>query len=138
MVDPHMARSPSVAATSAAIRSQHISLALLAGLIALIIAWQLASSVTPRSVGIGLALSLPLWLPLRGISRANRRSFAWATLCVIPYFVIGTTEAVANPVARVWAGACLALSLALFVTLIAYLRLTRPVVVAGADLGSER
>lgn len=134
MVDPHITGAPLAATPSAAIRSQQISLALLAGLIALVIAWHVVPSVTPRSAGIGLALSLPLWLPLPGIWRANRRTFAWATLCVIPYFVIGTTEAVANPASRGWAGACLALSLALFVTLIAYLRLTRPVVVAAESV----
>jgi uncharacterized membrane protein len=70
---------------------------------------------------------VPLWLPLRGLLRRRRRTYAWATLCVIPYFVLGVTEAVANPMQRLWAGACLAIALALFVALIAYLRLTRAV-----------
>lgn len=107
--------------------AQRLSIVLDLCLIALVIAWQIAGVWTSRSVIIGLMLTLPLWPPLYGMWRANRRTFAWATLCVIPYFVIGTTEAVANPATRSWAGACLALSLALFVTLIAYLRLTRPV-----------
>lgn len=106
--------------------ARRFSIALDLCLIALVVAWQIVGVWTSRSLMIGLMLSLPLWLPLYGMWRANRRTFAWATLCVIPYFVIGTTEAVANPATRLWAGSCLALSLALFVTLIAYLRLTRP------------
>jgi uncharacterized membrane protein len=46
---------------------------------------------------------------------------------VIPYFIVGITESIANPARRNWAGVCLALSLCLFVSLIAYLRVTRPI-----------
>ena len=55
----------------------------------------------------------------------NRRTFAWATLCVTPHFIYSLTELVANPSIRVLAAAILLLSLALVVALVAFLRLTR-------------
>lgn len=79
-----------------------------------------------RGLGLAAALLWPLLLPLPGLLRRRRRTFAWATLCVTPYFIYGTTEAVANPAVRALAAAILAASLALFVALVAYLRLTRP------------
>jgi uncharacterized membrane protein len=58
--------------------------------------------------------------------RRDRRTYAWATLCVIPYFILGVTEALANPERRLWSGLCLAFALLLFSTLILYLRVTNP------------
>ena len=72
-----------------------------------------------------LLLVAPLVAPLPGLLRSNRRTFAWATLCVTPHFVYALTEAVANPAIRPLAAAMLGLSLGLVVALIAYLRLTR-------------
>jgi hypothetical protein len=46
---------------------------------------------------------------------------------VIPYFVYGLVETIANPAARPAAGAILFASLTLFVLLIAHLRVTRAV-----------
>jgi len=86
----------------------------------------LLSGEGPASVLVAVALVLPLALPLRGILQWRRRAFAWATLCVTPYLIYGTTEVVANPPVRVLAGAILVDSLALFVALVACLRLTRP------------
>ena len=71
-------------------------------------------------------LLVSLALPLRGLLRRNRRTYAWATLCLTPHFVYALTELVANPVLRPHAAAMLLLSLALMVALVAYLRLTRP------------
>ncbi len=79
-----------------------------------------------RGLGLAAALLWPLLLPLPGILRRRRRTFAWATLCVTPYFIYGTTEAVANPAVRTLAAAILAASLVLFCALVAWLRLTRP------------
>jgi uncharacterized membrane protein len=86
----------------------------------------LRSGASPASLLLTAALLLPLALPLPGILHGRRRTYAWATLCVTPYFIYGTTEAVANPAGRTAAGAILATSLALFVALVAFLRLTRP------------
>ena len=78
------------------------------------------------SVVLAVALLAPLLLPLRGILRGERRTHAWATLCVIPGFVYGITEVVANPAARPLAAAILGTSLLFFFALVAYLRVTRP------------
>ena len=96
----------------------------LATLIAVVIAWQLSKELSVARLAIAIVLSVPLLLPVAGLLRGNRRTHAWATLCVIPYFILGVTEAIANPSQRLWAAACLSLALALFVLLIAYLRLT--------------
>ena len=72
-----------------------------------------------------LLLVAPLVATLPGLLRSDRRTFAWATLCVTPHFVYALTEAVANPAIRALAAAMLGLSLGLVVALIAYLRLTR-------------
>ncbi|MFL6576707.1 MAG: DUF2069 domain-containing protein [Povalibacter sp.] len=95
-------------------------------LIALLFAWHLHEAPTVARAAMAFGLSLPLLAPLPGLWRSHRRTFAWATLCVIPYFVVGITESIANPANRPWSAPCLALSLLLFVGLIAYLRVTRP------------
>ena len=99
----------------------------LALLIALVLAWQLSRQFTVARAALAVMLVTPLLLPLRGLIRGNRRTYAWATLCVIPYFILGVTEAIANPPQRAWAAGCLSVALALFVLLILYLRLTRDV-----------
>ena len=73
-----------------------------------------------------LVLVAPLLAALPGLLRGRRRTFAWATLCLTPHFVYALTEIVANPAVRPLAATMFGLSLGLVVTLIAYLRLTRP------------
>ena len=77
-------------------------------------------------MGLALGLLVPLLLPLPGLLRSHRRTHAWATLCIVPYFIYGLTEVIANPAVRASAGAILFASLALFVALVSFLRLTRP------------
>jgi uncharacterized membrane protein len=72
-----------------------------------------------------LFLAGPLAIALPGMLARNRRTFAWATLCVTPHFIYALTEIVANPSIRWLAASILVLSLALVVALVAYLRLTR-------------
>jgi uncharacterized membrane protein len=69
---------------------------------------------------------LPMLLPLRGLLEGRRRTHAWATLCVVPYLVFGIVETIANPPARAAAAAMALASLVWFATLVAYLRVTRP------------
>ena len=76
------------------------------------------------------ALFVPWLMPLAGLLRGDRRTHAWATLCVAPYFIYGVTETVANPAVRPAAAAILLASLAHFIALVAHLRVTRP---AAAD-----
>lgn len=94
-------------------------------LIALVSAWLLSTAFSARRLLLAVLFTLPLWAPLRGLVRGERRTHAWATLCVIPYFILGITETIANPANRGWTGTCLALALMLFVGLIGYLRVTR-------------
>jgi uncharacterized membrane protein len=70
-------------------------------------------------------LVTPLAIAVPGMLARNRRTFAWATLCVTPHFIYALTELVANPAIRMLAASILVLSLALVVALVAYLRLTR-------------
>jgi uncharacterized membrane protein len=108
------------------VRLSTTSIVLTFALIAIVVAWQLAPGITPARLLASAVLTCPLWAPLRGLMRGNRRTYAWATLCVIPYFILGVTEAVANPARRGWAGLCLGVALSLFAALILYLRTTNP------------
>jgi uncharacterized membrane protein len=92
----------------------------------------LLASSWPRGVLLAAALALPLLLPLKGLVRGDRRTHAWATLCIAPCFVYGITEAIANNSVRAIAAAILFASLAHFVALVAYLRVTRPETAAQA------
>ena len=85
----------------------------------------LRTAAWPGGALLALVLLVPIALPLPGLLRRHRRTYAWSTLCVAPYFIYGITEVVANPAVRQMAGAILFASLALFLALVAYLRLTR-------------
>lgn len=95
-------------------------------LLALIWGWSFSSETSAQRAAWGLLYSTPLLAPLFGLWRGRRYTHAWATLCVLPYLIVGLTETIANPDARPWAGAMLAAGFVLFVALIAYLRVTRP------------
>lgn len=101
------------------------TVALTCALIGIVAFGQLWGHASAGRMAWTAIIAAPLWLPLPWLIRGNRFTYAAMTLCVIPYFVLGVTEAVANPAARVWAGLCLICAFALFVALIAYLRLTR-------------
>lgn len=116
----------SVGAHGAARRANRITLGTLASLLVVILAWPLQGGLTARNFVIAGALAAPLLLPIRGLWRGSRRTHAWATLCVIPYFIVGTVESISNPDTRAWSATALALALVLFTALIVYLRLTRP------------
>lgn len=108
--------------------SRRIRTAVLAAhllLVLAVIAASLLDNGAPAGIVRGLALAIPLFLPWRGLLKGHRYTYAWATLCVIPYFVFGIVEAIANPATRIWAAVILALSLALFTGLVLYLRVTR-------------
>jgi uncharacterized membrane protein len=107
------------------IRGSAITATLL--LIAAIVAWIALPTLSLIRVSIAIAATAPLWMWLPSLWRENRRSFAAMTLCIVPYMVAALTELIANPAARIWASATLVLSFALFVLLIAFLRLTRTI-----------
>jgi uncharacterized membrane protein len=93
----------------------------------------LQASSWPRGALLAAALAVPLLLPLKGLIKGDRRTHAWATLCIAPCFVYGITEAIANNPVRAIAATILFASFAHFVALVAYLRVTRPG--AGSQAG---
>jgi uncharacterized membrane protein len=99
-----------------------ISFAVLAVAVA---ATTLQTAALPDGLWLGLLLLLPLLLPLPGLLRRTRRTYAWATLVLAPYIIYGLTELIANPAARPGAALILFASLASFVSLVGYLRVTR-------------
>jgi uncharacterized membrane protein len=109
-------------------QAQRIALATAAVLAACVAAASLRSAPWPSNVAWTVALLLPVAAPVPGLIRGVRRTYAWATLCVAPYFIYGITEVIANPAVRGAAGAILFASLAWFVALVWYLRLSRSVV----------
>ena len=99
-------------------------LAMLA-LLALLVATALLRVTSGAAAGVIMILLLPLALPVPGVWRGNPRTSAWATLCVTPYIVYGLTETIANPATRPMTASILFASLALFVLLVAQLRVAK-------------
>ena len=66
-----------------------------------------------------LAIAPALW-------RGDRRRHVWATLLTAPYLGYGLMEVLANPGARGYAASLVMLAFALFVALVAFLRVSRP------------
>jgi uncharacterized membrane protein len=93
-------------------------------LLALVCSRQLHSGFGLAALGWALVFSIPLLVCLRGLMRGNRYTYKWATLCVLPYFIIGITESVANVSLRNWALLMLGASLLWFFAMLAFLRVT--------------
>lgn len=90
------------------------------------VAWAaLRAASWPINAALAIVLLLPLLAPLPGLVRGRRRTYAWATLSVTPYFIFGTVEVIATPADRAASGSILFAALALFIALIAHLRATR-------------
>jgi uncharacterized membrane protein len=105
-------------------RWRWLALGSIAVLVALVIGWQLSPTASAAGTAKGAFLCIPLFLPLLGLWRGNRYTYRWSTLCVLPYFIVGLTEVVANPATRVWTAPMLIFALTWFVGLVAYLRVT--------------
>jgi uncharacterized membrane protein len=102
------------------------TLVTLAILLAVLFAWRASDSL---SIGDGVllgVLTLPAWCALPGLWQGRRRTYGWMSMAITPYLILGITEAVANPAQRLWAGACLLISLVLFALLVGYLRVSAP------------
>jgi uncharacterized membrane protein len=99
-------------------------------LCALFVAWHGARYSTPTATLAG-ALGVAPWLAIApGLWRGDRRRYLVATLLTVPYLAYGLMEVLANPGARRYAGALVLLAFALFVALLAFLRLSRPATAA--------
>ena len=116
----------SAGAATGAARARLVALALLFALAGTALLAAFYGERSALSFWLLLLLVAPLLAALPGLLRGRRRTFAWATLCLTPHFVYALTEIVANPAIRPLAATMFGLSLGLVVTLIAYLRLTRP------------
>lgn len=110
-----------------------MTLATAAVLATCVAAAALRSAAWPANLVWTLVLLIPVAAPLPGLVRGVRRTYAWASLCVAPYFIYGVTEVIANPAVRGAAGAILFASLAWFVALVGYLRLSRGTVQSAQD-----
>ena len=110
--------------------AQRLALATLAVVVITVGGAAMLNAPWPGSALLAAVLVMPLLLPLAapipGIVRGDRRTYAWATLCIAPAFLYAITEAIANSLVRAIAAAILFASLAHFVALVAYLRVTRP------------
>ncbi|HYM33926.1 MAG TPA: DUF2069 domain-containing protein, partial [Steroidobacteraceae bacterium] len=73
------------------------TLASVAMLMIIVIAWQLTPTANVEHLVLAFVFCIPLVAPLAGLWRGKRYTYRWATLCVIPYFVIGLTEVIADP-----------------------------------------
>lgn len=127
MDNPHL--GPQSAPAALAVWRRRIRAAVLctwALLLLLVWGWTLASEFSTTRAAWALLYSLPLWAPLPGLWRGRRYTHAWATLCVLPYLIVGLTESIANAAAQPWAGPMLLAGLLFFTALIAYLRVSRP------------
>lgn len=85
---------------------------------------QLRHGLTPAAFGWAVVFAAPLLVSLPGLVRNKRYTYQWATLCVLPYFIVGITEGVANSESRRWALLMLGLSLGWFFALLTFLRVT--------------
>jgi uncharacterized membrane protein len=86
-----------------------------------LLAWMMVGYPWP----ICLLAALPLLVPLNGLLRGRRHTYAWATLFAIPYLVFALTELLVNPAARWVAGMSLLLVFGWFCTMILFLRASR-------------
>jgi uncharacterized membrane protein len=116
----------SAEAAAAFARRTRVAVLTLCALLGVLVAWAaLRATSWPASALLALVLLLPLLAPLPGLIRGRRRTYAWATMSVIPYFMYGIVEVIATPSSRVTSGSILFATLALFIALIAFLRATR-------------
>ena len=93
----------------------------------LILVWQrqLHQGLTWQQLGWSIGFSLPLWACLPGLWRGKRYTHQWASLCVLPYFIVGVTESVANAAHRTWSLWLLGAALLWFFALLAFVRISR-------------
>jgi uncharacterized membrane protein len=104
-------------------RARLAVIALLAALAAGVLAWQ-RDSLASGSF-LALLWIAPLLVPLPGLLRGTRYTYAWSTLLMTGYVALGLTEVIANPGSRAAAAAIVLVAFAAFVAMVVYLRLSR-------------
>jgi uncharacterized membrane protein len=120
-----------VTASPRAQRAVRGAVAALIGLLCLVfVLWHGARYSAPTATLAGVLGVVP-WLAVApGLWRGDRRRYLVATLLTVPYLGYGLMEVLANPGARRYGGALVLLAFAVFVALLAFLRLTRPATAA--------
>jgi uncharacterized membrane protein len=108
-----------------AARLRYLVISNIAVLVGSLVVWRAQDGLSSWEMVLVAALALPLFIAVPKLLAGDRRTYAWMTLAVTPFIVVGITEAVANPASRVWAGLCLMMGFLLFVLLVAYLRVSR-------------
>jgi uncharacterized membrane protein len=101
--------------------ARSLTIWLWAAVVLSLLAWILAGYPWP----ICLIAALPLLVPLSGLVRGRRHTYAWATLFAIPYLAFALTELLVNPAARWVAAMSLLLVFGWFCTMILFLRVSR-------------
>lgn len=105
----------------------------LVALLLLCLAWELWLAPLRPGGSLVALKALPLALPLRGIFEGRRYTYQWSSLLILAYFAEGVTRSVAERGAsQACAAAEVLLSVAFFVAVVAYSRLTRRKTAAGA------
>ena len=113
------------AATSALRATRDAIAALVVLLCGLFVLWHAARYSAPTAI-LACVLGVTPWLLVGpGLWRGDRQRHIAATLLTVPYVGYGLMEVLANPGVRVYAGALVLLAFALFVALLARLRLSR-------------
>jgi len=94
------------------------------GLIAWILIWNslIAPSTTFPVALILLFLLLPLLAGLRGMLHGRRYTHAWVSMLTLLYFIIGVSDAYADPDSRIYGWGLIILSLLLFAGTIVFIR----------------
>jgi uncharacterized membrane protein len=108
-----------------AARLRYLVISNIAVLVGSLVVWRAQDGLSSWEMVLVAALALPLFIAVPKLLAGDRRTYAWMTLAVTPFIVVGITEAVANPTSRIWAGLCLMMGFLLFVLLVAYLRASR-------------
>ena len=98
----------------------------LVALIVLCLAWELWLAPLRPGGSLVALKALPLAIPLRGIFAGRRYTYQWSSLLILAYFAEGVTRGVAERGAsQACALAEAVLSVAFFVAVVAYARVTR-------------
>lgn len=109
--------------TPLAERLRWTAVALTLAVAAFVIAWLLTPQVSVVRALLAALVAAPLLIALPGLLGGRRRTYAWMTLAIVPYLALALMEVIANPALRVWAFIGVMTAFALFVVLIARLRL---------------
>jgi uncharacterized membrane protein len=112
--------------TAAAVRARNLVALLELLLVTDFTLWHALRFSTATAAMLIVLGVLPWAVLAPGLWRGNRRRHVWATLLAAPYLGYGIMDVLANPGARRYAGGLVLITCALFIALVAFLRVSRP------------